>query len=69
VNHLPILVELEARHYQRERLREAEAARRRAELRSVGNSRLKTSNPVVGFTKRFVVAFVALFASSSRLAR
>src|SRR5258707_15827375 len=60
VNHLPIVMEIEVQHYQRERLREAEAERRRARLPKVEDSALKMSNPVVGLTKRIALAFVAL---------
>jgi hypothetical protein len=52
-------MELEVRHYQRERLREAEAYRR-THVRNVGDTPLRKSNPVMGLTKRLVVAFVAL---------
>ena len=69
MNHLPIVMELEVQHYQRERLREAEAERRRTQLNNVGDSSLKKSDPMLGLTKRFAVAFVALFASASRLTR
>ena len=69
MNHLPILMELEARHYQHERLRQAEAERRRTQLNNVGDSSLKKSDPMLALTKRFAVAFVALFASASRLTR
>jgi hypothetical protein len=58
VQPLPILTELEGRRYQRELLRDAEAERRRAQLRTVAP--LTRSNPVVGLARRFVVAFVAL---------
>jgi len=51
-------MELEVQHYQRERLREAEAERRRARLPKVGDSAKR--NPVAGLTKRIAVAFVAL---------
>ena len=60
MNHLPIVMEIEVQHHQRERLREAEAERRRALLPKVGDSALKKSNPVAGLTKRIAVAFVAL---------
>ena len=60
MNHLPIVMEMEVEHYRRERLREAEAERRRAGLPRVGDSAPKRGNPVAGLTKRIALAFVAL---------
>lgn len=67
MNYPPILMELEARHYQRELLREA-AAYRLTRLLNVADRPPKKRNPVISLTKRFAVAFVAL-ASAHRLAR